>query len=431
MTDYGECGFETKMVHAGYDGDASHAVVPPLYQTNAYYYDDTAHAQRLFGLKEAGNIYTRITNPTNAFLEARVNALEGGVGALAFSSGHAAMFGAIANLACSGDEIVSSRDIYGGAVNMFGVSLKRLGITVKFVDPDDLRAWEAAVTPRTRLFFTELIGNPNANISDIEKIAETAHAHGIPFMVDGTFNTPYLCRPLEWGADFTVHSATKFLSGHGQVMAGIVTDGGSFEFKGNPRFPLFNQPDVSYHGMVFADAGRGAFILRLRALILRDFGACAAPFNSFAVLQGIETLSLRMERHCDNALKIAEYLESRSDVLSVGYPSLKSGKYRALADKYMPRGAGGVFSFRLKGGKEKAVAFMDGLRLIQNVSNVGDIRTQVVHSATTTHSQLSEEQLRLSGIDGGDVRISVGIETADDLIRDIERALDGRRAKTG
>jgi O-acetylhomoserine (thiol)-lyase len=333
------------------------------------------------------------------------------------------MFNAIVNLAQSGDEIVSSRDIYGGAVNMFGVSLKRLGITVKWVDPDDLSAWESAVTDKTRLFFTELIGNGNTCISDIEKIAEIAHRNGIPFMVDGTFNTPYLCRPLEYGADYVVHSATKFLSGHGQVMAGVIVDGGKFSFKDNPRFPLFNQPDVSYHGLVFADLGAPAFILRLRALIMRDLGSCLAPFNSFLIMQGIETLSLRMQRHCENAIKVAEFLESRPEIESVSYPSLKSNKYYDLAQKYTPKGASSVFTFRIKGGKPAAVKFMNALELIQNVSNLGDIRTQVVHPATTTHSQMSAKQLAASGIDGGDIRISVGLETADDLINDIQQAL--------
>ncbi|MCL1866730.1 MAG: O-acetylhomoserine aminocarboxypropyltransferase/cysteine synthase [Oscillospiraceae bacterium] len=423
MTDYQKYSFETRMIHAGYGGDATHSVVPPLFQTNAYYYDDVAHAQRLFELKEAGNIYTRITNPTNAFFEERVNALDGGVGALAFSSGHAAMFNTIINLAVAGDEVVSSRNIYGGAMNMFGVSLKRLGITVKFVNPDDLSEWESAVTDKTRLFFTELIGNPNANIADIEKIAEVAHKNGIPFMVDGTFCTPYLCRPLEHGADFVVHSATKFLSGHGQVMAGIVVDGGKFDFKNNPRFPLYNEPDVSYHGIVFADIGAAAFIMRLRALIMRDLGSCLAPFNSFLIMNGIETLSLRMERHCENALKVAEFLEGCPQIETVSYPSLKSSKYFDLANKYMPKGASSVFSFRVKGGKSAASAFVDKLELIQNVSNLGDIRTQVVHSATTTHSQMSSEQLKQSGIDGGDVRISVGLENVNDLISDIKNAL--------
>jgi len=423
MTDKKTLGFETNMIHAGYDGDAAtHSVTPPLYQTNAYYFDNVEHAKSLFELSQAGNIYSRLMNPTNGFLEERITALEGGVAALAFSSGHAAMFNTFVNLCQAGDEIVSSGNIYGGAMNMMGVSLKRLGIEVKFVDPDDMSAWEAAVTDKTRLFFTELIGNPNANISDIEKIAEIAHKHGIPFMVDGTFNTPYLCRPLEHGADIVVHSATKLLSGHGQVMAGIIVDGG-FDYKNNPRFPLFNEPDVSYHGIVFADLGKMAFIIRLRALIMRDFGSCLAPFNAFMTLQGVETLSLRVERACENALKIAKFLEAHPEIETVNYSGLESNKYHALQKKYLPKGAGTVFTFNIKGDRERAARFMDALTIIRNVANLGDIRTQVVHPATTTHSQLSAEQLKISDVSEGTVRISVGIETAEDIIKDLEQAL--------
>ena len=417
-------GFETNMVHAGYDGDAAtNSVTPPLYQTNAYYFNDTEHAKSLFELSKAGNIYSRLMNPTSGFLEERISALEGGVGALAFSSGHAAMFNTIVNLCQVGDEVVSSANIYGGAINMFGVSLKRLGITVRFVDPDDMSAWENAVTDKTRLFFTELIGNPNANISDIEEISKIAKKHKIPFMVDGTFNTPYLCKPFEFGADLVVHSATKLLSGHGQVMAGIVIDGGSFDYKGNPRFPLFNEPDVSYHGMVFADLGKAAFLTRLRALIMRDLGACLAPFNAFMTLQGVETLSLRVERVCENALKVARFLENHPEIAEVNYPCLESNKYHALYKKYLPKGAGNVFTFVIKGDRARTARFMDALGLIKIVANLGDIRTQVSHPATTTHSQLSAEQLVEMGITEGTVRISVGIETISDIIGDLEQAL--------
>lgn len=419
-----EYGFETKMIHAGYSGDAAtHSVTPPLYQTNAYYYDNTEHAKNLFELSEAGNIYTRLMNPTNAFFEDRITALEGGYASLAFSSGHAAIFNTVVNLCVAGDEIVSSENIYGGAINMLGVSLKRLGITVKFVNPDDFDAWEAAVSDKTRLFFTEIIGNPNANVSDIEKIAEIAHKHGIPFMADGTFTTPYLCRPIEFGADIVVHSATKFLSGHGQVMAGIIVDSGKFVYRNNPRFPLFNEPDVSYHGVVFADLGEGAFITRLRALIMRDLGACLAPFNAFMTLQGVETLSLRMERACENALAVANFLSGHDEIESVNYPSLNGSKYQKRCEKYLPKGAGAVFTFQIKGQRDRAARFIDNLKLIQNVANVGDIRTQVVHPATTTHSQLTSEQLRASGINEGTVRISVGLETIKDIIDDLKQAL--------
>jgi O-acetylhomoserine (thiol)-lyase len=423
MKDYQNYAFETRMIHAGYHGDETRSVVPPLFQTNAYYYESAQQAQDLFELKELGNIYTRITNPTNSFLEERVNALEGGVGALSFSSGHAAIFNSIVNLARSGDEVVSSRNIYGGAVNLLGVSCERLGIKIKFVDPDDMNAWEDAITDRTRLLFTELIGNPHANVSDIEEIAKIAHKYGVPFMVDGTLNTPYLCRPIDFGADFVVHSATKYLGGHGHVMAGVVVDSGKFNFKDNPRFPLFNEGDVSYHGIVFADLGAPAFILRLRALIMRDLGSCLAPFNSFMTLLGVETLSLRMERHCENALKVAEFLAAHDKVEKVNYSCLPDNKYCTLAKKYFPKGAAGVFSFRIAGGKSAAVKFLDSLKLIQIVTNLGDIRTQISHPATTTHSQMNAQQLAASGIDGGDVRISVGLENIGDIIADIEQAL--------
>ncbi len=417
-------GFETKMVHAGYNGDAAtHSVTVPLYQTNAYYFDDTNYAKELFELSKPGNIYSRLMNPTSCYFEDRITALEGGFASLAFSSGHAAIFNVIVALCQTGDEVISSINIYGGAINLLGVTLRRLGINVIFVDPDDINAWENAITDKTRLLFTELIGNPNANISDIEKIAEIAHKYDVPFMVDGTFCTPYLCRPFEFGADFVIHSATKFLSGHGQVMAGIVVDSGKFIFKDNKRFPLYNEPDVSYHGVVFADLGEAAFITRLRALIMRDLGSCLAPFNAFSALQGVETLSLRMERACENALKIAVYLSNHPEIEVVNYPTLDSSKYKKLADKYLPKGAGAVFTFRIKGQRDRAARFMDALTLIQNVANVGDIRTQVVHPATTTHSQLSTEQLIAAGISEGTIRISVGIESIADLIGDIEQAL--------
>jgi O-acetylhomoserine (thiol)-lyase len=423
MKDNQNYGFETNMIHAGYDGDqATHAVAPPLYQTNAYYFDSVEHAKSLFELKEAGNIYSRLMNPTNGFLEERITALEGGVGALAFSSGHAAMFNVFVNLCQAGDEIVSSADIYGGAINMMNVSLRRLGINVRFVNPDDFTAWENAVTDKTRLFFTELIGNPNANVSDIEKISEIAKKHRIPFMVDGTFNTPYLCQPLKLGADIVVHSATKMLSGHGHVMAGIVVCGG-FDYKDNPRFPLFNEPDVSYHGVVFADLGKMAFILRLRALIMRDYGSCLAPFNAWMVLLGVETLALRMERACENALAVAKFLEAHPEIETVNYPGLTGNKYHELAKKYLPKGCANVFTFNIKGDRARAAKFMDALELIRNVANLGDIRTQVVHPATTTHSQLSKEALEAAGVREGTVRISVGLETISDIIKDLEQAL--------
>ena len=403
-------------------GQRDACVTPPLYMTNAYYYDDTAHAARLFELKENGNIYTRLQNPTNAFFEERVTALDGGYAALAFASGHAAIFNVIVNLCEQGDEFVSSINIYGGAINLFGVTLKRLGINVKFVNPDNPEEWEAAITPKTKLLFVEAIGNPNANVADIETIAEIAHKHNIPFMVDNTFPTPYLCRPIEWGADFVVYSATKFLTGHGLVMCGAVVDSGNFVFKGNERFPLYNAPDESYHGMVFADLGKAAFITRLRALVMRDLGACLSPFNSFIAAQGIQTLALRMERHCSNALAVAKYLQSCKYVNKVNYPMLENNEYNALCKKYCPKGASGVFTFEIKGDRTVGGKFLDSLSLIQNVANVGDVRTQAVHPASTTHSQLTSEQLVAAGISEGSIRLSIGIESIEDIIADLDSA---------
>lgn len=421
--------FETLAVHAGSAPEGgTHAQHVPIYLTNAYHFDSTAHAASLFELKEAGNIYTRLQNPTCDALEARIAALEGGVGALAFASGHAAIFNTILNLAGQGDEIVSSICIYGGAINMLGVTLARLGIQVKFVDPDDLDAWEAAITDRTKALFTEAIGNPNANVADIAAIAEIAHRHGVPLIVDSTFTTPYLLRPIEFGADIVVHSATKFLSGQGTVMAGLVVDSGKFPWMGNPRFPLFSQPDPSYHGVVFGkDYGDAGFITRLRALIMRDLGACLSPFNAFIVLGGLETLALRMRRHCDNALAVAKYLQKHPAVEAVHYPGLEESPYHALQEKYCPLGAGSVFTFSLKGGRAAGAKVIDSVQLIEHVANVGDTRTLIIHPATTTHSQLTDEQLAASGITPGTIRLSVGIEAVEDILADLEQALAAAR----
>ncbi|WP_195276711.1 O-acetylhomoserine aminocarboxypropyltransferase/cysteine synthase family protein [Anaerotruncus rubiinfantis] len=422
-------GFDTLMVHAGTEPDpVTHAVNLPLYQATAYTFDSTEHAKELFELKAAGNIYTRLMNPTVDAMERRVAALDGGVGALAMASGHAVMFNTFLNLASEGDEIVSSICIYGGAINMMGITLGRLGVKVKFVDPDDLGAWEAAVTDKTKAFFVEVVGNPNANVADLEAIAAIAHKHGIPFIVDSTFTTPYLIRPIEFGADMVVHSATKFLGGHGTSMCGVITDAGTFQFKGNPRFQLFNEPDVSYHGVVFADTD-APFITRLRVLMLRDLGACCAPFNALMIMQGIETLSLRMRRHSDTALEIAKYLEQNPNVSFVHYPGLASNKYYERAQKYLPKGAGGVFTFGLKGGRETGAKFIDSLRLFTHVANVGDVRSLVIHPATTTHSQLSDEQLAESGITPETIRLSIGLEDPKDLIADLEQAINAAVGK--
>ncbi len=428
MLDYAgkNLGFNTLMVHAGTQPDPeTHSVTLPIYQTTAYTFHDTQHAKELFELKVPGNIYTRLSNPTVDALERRVAALDGGVGALAMSSGHAVMFNAILNLASAGDEIVSSICIYGGAINMMGVTLGRIGIKTVFVDPDDLNAWENAITDRTKAFFVEGIGNPNANVADISAIAEIAHRHGIPLIVDSTFTTPYLLKPIMFGADYVVHSATKFLGGHGTSMCGMITDAGTFSFKGNTRFPLYNEPDVSYHGVVFADCpGNTGFITRLRTMMLRDLGACCSPFNAFLVLQGIETLSLRMQRHSDNALAVAQYLSNHPQVSFVHYPGLAGDKYHALAQKYLPSGAGGVFTFGLKGGRDAGAKFIDSLKLFSHVANVGDVRSLVIHPATTTHSQLSDEQLVESGISPETIRLSIGIEQVEDLIADLRQAIE-------
>lgn len=427
----GKFGFDTLMIHAGTEPDPiTHAVTLPVYQTTAYTFDSSEQAKALFELKAAGNIYTRLMNPTVDALERRVAALDGGVGALAMASGHAVMFNAFLNIASAGDEIVSSICIYGGAINMMGVTLDRIGIKVKFVDPDDMGAWEAAVTDKTRAFFVEEIGNPNANVADIEAIAAIAHRHGVPLFVDSTFTTPYLIKPIDFGADFVIHSATKFLGGHGTSMCGIVTDAGTFAFKGNPRFPLYNEPDVSYHGVVFADIG-APFITRLRTLMLRDLGACCAPLNAFLVLQGIETLSLRMRRHCDNALAIARWLSENPKVSFVHYPGLEGDTYYNRAQKYLPLGAGGVFTFGLTGERETGARFIDALKLFSHVANVGDVRSLVIHPATTTHSQLTNEQLAESGITPETIRLSIGIEDVRDLIADLAQAIDAATGDAG
>jgi O-acetylhomoserine (thiol)-lyase len=422
-----EYRFDTLAVRGGYAPDpVFHAVSVPIYQTTAYEFESVQHATELFELKRSGYIYSRMHNPTVDALEKRVAALDGGIGAVAMSSGHGVMFAALMNLAEAGDEIVSSIAIYGGAINLMGVTLERIGIKVKFVDPDDLSAWEAAVTDKTKAFFVEAVGNPNANIADLSAIAKIAHRHGVPFIVDSTFTTPYLIRPIEFGADIVIHSATKFLSGSGSSLCGIAVDAGTFEFAGNPRFSRYNAPDASYHGAVFAkDFGRAAFSTRLRVLMLRDLGACLSPFNAYLVLTGIETLSLRMRRHADNAQAVAEYLAQNEHVAFVNYPGLPTDRSHARMKKYMPLGAGAVFTFGLKGDRATGARFIDGLKLLMNVANVGDTRSLVIHPATTTHSQLTDEQLVQSGITPQTIRLSIGIEDPRDIIADLDAAIRG------
>lgn len=420
-----EYGFDTLQVRAGFTPDAeTHSNAAPIYQTTAYTFDSTEHAKSLFELKEFGNIYSRLQNPTQGMLEERMSALDGGVGALAFSSGHAAIFNTIANLADQGDEIVSSICIYGGAINMMGVTLGRLGIGVKFVDPDDMSAWEDAITDKTKAFFVELVGNPNANVADIEKIAEIAHRHGIPLIVDTTFTTAYLNRAFDFGADIIVNSITKFAGGHSVSMGGIVIDSGKFKFLDNPRFPNYNTPDVSYHGVVFAKDFAGMeFIIRLRVLMMRDFGSCLSPFNAFTFLLGLETLSLRMEKHCQNANAVAEFLEKQPCVKKVNHSVLESNKYHALQQKYLPKGSGSVFSVEFEGTRDNCAKFIDSLELLSHVANVGDTKSMVIHPGTTTHSQLTDEQLVSSGITPTTIRFSIGIEDIKDIIADIDNAL--------
>jgi O-acetylhomoserine (thiol)-lyase len=423
--------FDTKQIHAGQSPDGTtNARALPIYQTTSYTFNDTTHAANLFALKELGNIYTRIMNPTQAVVEDRIAALEGGVGGLLVSSGQAAETLAILNVAESGDHIVSSPSLYGGTYNLFHYTLPKLGIHVTFVeDPDDLDSWRRAVQPNTKAFFGETISNPKNDILDIEGVAGVAHEVGVPLIVDNTVATPYLIRPLEWGADVVVHSATKYLGGHGTAIAGVIVDGGTFDYGQNPeRFPNFNEPDPSYHGLVYArDLGvNGVFgvnlsyILKARVQLLRDLGAAVAPFNAFLISQGLETLSLRVQRHTENALAVAQWLQGRDEVLSVNYAGLSSSPWYELGRKYAPLGTGGVLSFEIKGGVEAGQKFVEALELHSHVANIGDVRSLVIHPASTTHSQLTPEEQLAAGVTPGLVRLAVGIEGLDDILADLD-----------
>ena len=423
--------FETKQIHAGQTPDSqTNARALPIYQTTSYTFDSAEHAANLFGLKELGNIYTRIGNPTQAVVEDRVAALEGGVAALLVSSGQAAETLALLNIAEAGDHIVSSPSLYGGTYNLFHYTFPKLGIEVSFVDdPDDLEQWKAAIRPNTKAFFGETISNPKNDILDIEGIADVAHAAGIPLVVDNTVATPYLIRPIEWGADVVVHSATKYLGGHGTAIAGVIVDSGNFDYAQYPeRFPNYNQPDPSYHGLVYArDLGVGSafganlsFILKARVQLLRDLGTAAAPFNAFLIAQGLETLSLRIERHVENAQKVAEWLEARDEVESVNYAGLASSPWYEVGKKYAPKGTGAVLAFEIKGGVEAGTKFVDALELHSHVANIGDVRSLVIHPASTTHSQLSPEEQLASGVTPGLVRLAVGIENIEDILADLD-----------
>ncbi|WP_269634182.1 bifunctional o-acetylhomoserine/o-acetylserine sulfhydrylase [Saccharomonospora halophila] len=424
--------FETKQIHAGAEPDpTTGARATPIYQTTSYVFRDTQHGADLFNLAEPGNIYTRIMNPTQDVLEQRVASLEGGVAALAFASGSAATTTAILNIAGAGDHMVASPALYGGTFNLFRYTLPKLGIEVTFVDDqDDLDAWRAAARPNTKVFFGETLANPGSNVLDIRGLADVAHDVGVPLMVDNTIPTPYLLRPIEHGADIVVHSATKYLGGHGTTVAGLLVDGGTFDFGADPaRFPGFNEPDPSYNGLKFWEAlGPGAYAAKARVQLLRDTGAAISPFNAFLILQGIETLSLRMDKHVGNAQALAEWLEQRDEVEKVYYAGLPSNPQHAAARRYLPNGTGAVVSFDLRGGVDAGRAFVDGTELHSQLVNIGDVRSLIVHPASTTHSQLSPEEQRASGVTPGLVRLAVGIEGVEDLKADLEAGFRAAKA---
>ncbi|MCI9273055.1 MAG: O-acetylhomoserine aminocarboxypropyltransferase/cysteine synthase [Clostridiales bacterium] len=419
-----EYHFETLQVHAGQQVDpATGARAVPIYQTTSYVFEDSAQGEALFGLKETGNIYTRIMNPTTDVFEQRMAALEGGAGALATASGAAAITYSILNLAGAGDHIVAASTLYGGTYNLFAHTLEQYGIHTTFVDPDNTANFESAITSNTKAIFVESLGNPNGNIVDLDALTQLAHRQGIPVIVDNTFATPYLFRPIEHGADIVVHSATKFIGGHGTSVGGVLIDSGKFDWKGSGRFPLYTSPDPSYHGLIPAEAfGNLAYILRARVILLRDTGATLSPFHSFLFLQGLETLSLRVERHNQNALAIVNYLSQNPYVETVYHPSLPQSPYYTLAKNYFPLYSGSIFTFRIKGGSQEAKSLIDHLEIFSLLANVADAKSLAIHPGSTTHSQLTEEELEKSGIYPNTIRLSIGIENADDLIADLEQA---------
>jgi O-acetylhomoserine (thiol)-lyase len=418
-------GFATRQLHAGQEADpttGSRAV--PIYQTTSYQFRDTQHAADLFALKEPGNIYTRIMNPTTAVLEQRIADLEGGSGGLAAASGHGAQTMAILTLCQQGDHIVSSSRLYGGTFNQFNYTFPRLGIDVTFVDPGDPEAFAAAIRPNTKIIYGETLGNPDITVFPFAEVAEIAEAHGAPLFIDNTFATPYLCRPIAWGANVVTHSTTKFLGGHGTTIGGVIVDGGNFDW-GNGRFPAFTTPDPSYNGLIYADLAEEAFIIKARVQMLRDIGACQAPFNAWATLQGIETLSLRMERHVANAQAVAEFLEAHSQVSWVSYPGLASHPDHEQAGKYLPKGAGAILGFGIEGGRAAGENFINNLKLFSHLANVGDAKSLAIHPASTTHSQLSAQELESAGVTPDFIRLSIGIEDIEDLLWDLDQALAG------
>ncbi|MCR5849755.1 MAG: O-acetylhomoserine aminocarboxypropyltransferase/cysteine synthase [Bacteroidaceae bacterium] len=420
--------FETLQLHVGQEqaDPATDARAVPIYQTTSYVFRNSQHAADRFGLRDAGNIYGRLTNSTQGVFEDRVAALEGGVAGLAVASGAAAITYALQNIAQAGDHIVAADNLYGGSYNLITHTLATQGISNTIINVNDLKALEAAIRPNTKVIYAETFGNPNSDVLDLEGVAAVAHKHGIPFIVDNTFGTPYLIRPLEHGADIVVHSATKFLGGHGTSLGGVIVDGGKFDWKANPdKFPTLAKPDPSYHGIVFADAvGAAAYVTRIRAVILRDTGAAISPFNAFILLQGVETLSLRVERHVENALKVVDFLANHPKVAKVNHPALESHHDHKLYQKYFPNGGGSIFTFEIKGGQEEAWKFIDALQIFSLLANVADVKSLVIHPYTTTHSQLSPEELAEQHITPSTIRLSIGTEHIDDIIDDIKQALD-------
>jgi len=418
-------GFDTLSVHAGSRPDpVTGAIVPPVYRTASYVFEDTAHAAALFNLERPGHIYSRISNPTVAVFEERISALEAGVGAVATASGQAALHLGVATLMGQGGHIVTSSALYGGTVNFFLHTLPRFGITSTFVDPRDLDAFRESIRPETRLIYAETIGNPTMQVLDISAVAELAHEAGLPLLIDNTFASPYLCRPFEWGADLVLHSATKFISGHGRVIGGVVIDGGTFDWEDSGLFPTLTEPAPAYHDVDFAEEfGPAAFIARARAEGLRDFGACMSPDTASLLIQGLETLGVRMERHVANTRKVVQYLASADEVLWVSYPELADHPDAELAKRLMPNGAGSVFAFGVRGGREAGRKFIESVQVFSHLANVGDVRSLVIHPASTTHQQMSAEQLAVSGVGEELIRVSVGLEDPEDLITDLRRAL--------
>ena len=422
-----EYKFETLQLHVGQENPdpATDSRAVPIYATTSYVFKDSAQAAGRFGLTEGGNIYTRLMNPTSDVFEKRIAALESGAAALATASGSAAISYAIQNIAVAGDHIVSSTNLYGGTHNLFANTLKEQGLSTTFVDPSEPENFEKAIQPNTKLLYAETLGNPNSDVIDLEAIAAIAHKHGIPFIVDSTFATPYLIRPIEHGADVVVHSATKFIGGHGTVMGGVVIDSGKFDWAQNDKFPGLSKPNPSYHGVVFTEAcGNLAYILKLRTTLMRDQGATISPFNSFLLLQGLETLSLRVERHVENALKVVDFLKNHPQVERVNHPSLATGKQKELYDKYFEKGAASIFTFEIKGDAETAKKFTESLKLFSLLANVADVKSLVIHPASTTHSQLSEEELLSCGIKPNTIRLSIGTEHIDDIIADLEQGFE-------